>query len=101
MFAAGDPRRSRRGLLAGWEEFDEPVDRIVSIGAFEHFGPDRYRAFFKMAYRVPPADGVLLLHTIIRPTCKERMARGLALTRELVEFSRRLAAVGPHPCGQP
>ena len=23
--------------LQGWEEFEEPVDRIVSIGAFEHF----------------------------------------------------------------
>src|SRR4051812_38822345 len=24
--------------LQGWETFEEPVDRIVSIGAFEHFG---------------------------------------------------------------
>ena len=37
------------GPLAGWEEFDEPVDRIVSIGAFEHFGHDRYDDFFAMA----------------------------------------------------
>src|SRR6201991_2318232 len=37
-----DSPRSKRVFLAGWEEFDEPVDRIVSIGAFEHFGPDRY-----------------------------------------------------------
>ncbi|MCW2655733.1 MAG: SAM-dependent methyltransferase [Mycobacterium sp.] len=92
MFDAMDTRRSRRVLLAGWGEFDEPVDRIVSIGAFEHFGPDRYQAFFKIAYRVLPADGVLLLHTISRLTCKERMARGLALTRELVEFSRFILA---------
>jgi cyclopropane-fatty-acyl-phospholipid synthase len=28
-----DSPRSRRVLLAGWEQFDEPVDRIVSIGA--------------------------------------------------------------------
>ena len=28
--------------LQGWEEFDEKVDRIGSIGAFEHFGHDRY-----------------------------------------------------------
>ena len=40
-----DSPRSTRVLLNGWEEFDEPVDRIVSIGAFEHFGPDRYDDF--------------------------------------------------------
>src|SRR6202008_5008813 len=41
--------RTKRVSLAGWEQFDEPVDRIVSIGAFEHFGHDRYDDFFKMA----------------------------------------------------
>ena len=49
-----DSARSRRVLLKGWEQFDEPVDRIVSIGAFEHFGFDRYDDFFAMAYRVLP-----------------------------------------------
>jgi len=38
LFERVDSPRSRRVLLRGWEEFDEPVDRIVSIGAFEHFG---------------------------------------------------------------
>ena len=33
-----DSPRTQRVLLQGWEQFDEPVDRIVSIGAFEHFG---------------------------------------------------------------
>ncbi len=46
--------RSKRVLLEGWEQFDEPVDRIVSIGAFEHFGHDRYDDFFKMAYAALP-----------------------------------------------
>ncbi|MBN9636002.1 MAG: class I SAM-dependent methyltransferase [Actinobacteria bacterium] len=59
-----DTTRSRRVLLQGWEQFDEPVDRIVSIGAFEHFGHDRYPAFFRMAYDALPPDGVMLLHTI-------------------------------------
>ena len=39
--------------LQGWEEFDEPVDRIVTIGAFEAFKKERYAAFFDMAYRHP------------------------------------------------
>src|SRR5262249_49849840 len=33
-FAASDTSRSKRVLLLPWEEFNEPVDRIVCIGAF-------------------------------------------------------------------
>ena len=58
-------------LLEGWEQFHEPVDRIVSIGAFEHFGRDRYDDFFKMAYAALPDDGVMMLHTIIKPSAEE------------------------------
>ena len=39
LFAESDSPRTKRVLLEGWEQFHEPVDRIVSIGAFEHFGP--------------------------------------------------------------
>jgi cyclopropane-fatty-acyl-phospholipid synthase len=80
--------RSKRVLLQGWEQFDEPVDRIVSIGAFEHFGRDRYDDFFKMAYQVLPDDGVMLLHTIIKPTDEEFAASGLPLTMKLLRFSK-------------
>jgi cyclopropane-fatty-acyl-phospholipid synthase len=88
MFDEMDTPRSRRVLLEGWEQFHEPVDRIVSIGAFEHFGLQRYPAFFKMAYQVLPGDGVMLLHTIVRLTFKEGRKIGLKLTRELVHFSQ-------------
>src|SRR3954447_15040609 len=50
--------------LEGWETFDTQVDRIVSVGAFEHFGRDKYDAFFAKARSLLPADGVMLLHTI-------------------------------------
>jgi cyclopropane-fatty-acyl-phospholipid synthase len=75
-----DSTRTRRVLLNGWEQFDEPVDRIVSIGAFEHFGHDRYDDFFKMAYRVLPGDGVMLLHTITGFTKQQMIDHGLPLT---------------------
>jgi cyclopropane-fatty-acyl-phospholipid synthase len=78
--------RLRRVLLNGWEEFDEPVDRIVSIGAFEHFGPARYDDFFKMAYTSLPADGVMLLHTITTLTKQQMVDRALPITAELVQF---------------
>jgi cyclopropane-fatty-acyl-phospholipid synthase len=75
----GSPR-SRRVLLNGWEQFDEAVDRIVSIGAFEHFGHARYDDFFKMACRVLPGDGVMLLHTITGFTRQQMIDHGLPLT---------------------
>lgn len=78
--------RSKRVLLAGWEEFDEPVERIVSIGAFEHFGPDRYDDFFRFARRVLPADGVMLLHTITGIHPRHAHEMGIPLTFELAKF---------------
>jgi cyclopropane-fatty-acyl-phospholipid synthase len=92
MFDEMDTVRSRRVLLRGWEQFREPVDRIVSIGAFEHFGRDRYRRFFEMAYQVLPADGVMLLHTIVRPAFIELRRRGITLTHDLVQFSKFILA---------
>jgi cyclopropane-fatty-acyl-phospholipid synthase len=85
-FRAMDSPRSRRVFLAGWEEFHEPVDRIVSIGAFEHFGHERYEAFFNMAYHALPADGVMLLHTIVAVSPEESQKRGLKMTMTLLRF---------------
>jgi len=81
-----DSPRSKRVLLEGWEQFSEPVDRIVSIGAFEHFGFDRYPDFFKMAYQALPAGGVMLLHTIVIPTVEELEQRQIKLTMKLIRF---------------
>jgi cyclopropane-fatty-acyl-phospholipid synthase len=80
--------RSKRVLLRGWEQFDEKVDRIVSIGAFEHFGRDRYTEFFKMAYEALPADGTMLLHTIIKPSDEEFAERGLPITMTKLRFMK-------------
>jgi cyclopropane-fatty-acyl-phospholipid synthase len=72
--------RTSRVLLKGWEQFDEPVDRIVSIGAFEHFRHERYDDFFTMAHSVLPDDGVMLLHTITGLTKQQMIDHGLPLT---------------------
>jgi len=80
--------RSKRVLLQGWEQFDEKVDRIVSIGAFEHFGRDRYADFFKMAHEALPADGVMMLHTIIKPSEEEFAERGLPITMTKLRFMK-------------
>jgi cyclopropane-fatty-acyl-phospholipid synthase len=92
MFDQLDTPRSAQVLLEGWEKFDEPVDRIVSIGAFEHFGRQRYPRFFKMAHQVLPTDGIMLLHTISRPTFKDARAQGKPLTHEIVHFTQFILA---------
>ncbi|HEU0191206.1 MAG TPA: cyclopropane mycolic acid synthase family methyltransferase [Mycobacterium sp.] len=86
LFDRMDSPRARKVLLAGWEEFHEPVDRIVSIGAFEHFGHDRYDAFFETAHDALPVDGVMLLHTITGLTGKQMVERGMPLSFELARF---------------
>jgi cyclopropane-fatty-acyl-phospholipid synthase len=86
VFAASGSPRTKRVLLKGWEQFDEPVDRIVSIGAFEHFGFDRYDDFFKMAHTALPADGVMLLHTITALTLPQMAERKIPLTFEVARF---------------
>ncbi|TFV58199.1 class I SAM-dependent methyltransferase [Mycobacterium sp. PS03-16] len=88
---ASDSRRSKRVLLQGWEQFDEPVDRIVSIGAFEHFGADRWVPFFEMADRVLPDDGVMLLHTITRLMMDEVKRRGIPLSMDVARFTLFIA----------
>jgi cyclopropane-fatty-acyl-phospholipid synthase len=86
VFAESDSPRTKRVLLQGWEQFSEPVDRIVSIGAFEHFGFDRYDDFFKFAYEALPDDGVMLLHTITALTLPQMVDRGIPLTFEVARF---------------
>jgi cyclopropane fatty-acyl-phospholipid synthase-like methyltransferase len=90
VFADSVSPRSKRVLLKGWEQFDEPVDRIVSIGAFEHFGFDRYDDFFAMAYRALPDDGVMLLHTICGVSMEYARANDIPLTMELMRFVKFL-----------
>ncbi|WP_404822857.1 cyclopropane mycolic acid synthase family methyltransferase [Mycolicibacterium baixiangningiae] len=87
-FAADPSPRGKTVLLQGWEQFDQPVDRIVSIGAFEHFGHDRYDAFFEMAHRVLPHDGAMLLHTITGLHPNEMADRGMPLSFQFARFVR-------------
>src|SRR5271157_5496322 len=61
LLAKSESERSWRVLLRGWEEFDEPVDRIVSVEAFEHFGFERYDDFFKNTHNLMPDDGVMTI----------------------------------------
>ena len=88
-----DSPRRKEVRLQGWELFDEPVDRIVSLGAFEHFadgagdaGYERYATFFKKYYALLPDDGRMLLHSIVVPTAEEGREMGLKTTMTLLRF---------------
>ncbi|OBG58781.1 SAM-dependent methyltransferase, partial [Mycobacterium sp. E188] len=83
-----DTPRTRRVLLEGWEEFDDKVDRIVSIGAFEAFKADRWPAFFERAHHILPDDGRMLLHTILTYQWQQMPALGVKLTMSDVRFAR-------------
>ena len=83
-----DTNRSIEVRLQGWEEFNQPVDRIVSIGAFEAFKVERYPVFFQRAYDLLPADGRMLLHTILAHTQKFFRDNGIKLTISDLKFMR-------------
>ncbi len=74
--------------LQGWEEFEDKVDRIVTIGAFEAFKMERYAAFFERAYNMLPDDGRMLLHTILAYTQKQHYERGVSITMSDIRFAR-------------
>ena len=88
MMATVPTTRSVEVRLQGWEEFDQPVDRIVSIGAFEAFKAERYPLFFERAYSILPSDGRMLLHTILAHTQKFFRDNGIKLTISDLKFMR-------------
>ena len=99
-----DTGRSRQMRLLGWEEFDEPVDRIVSIEAFEAFPKSRYKAFFDTCYRIMPSDGRMVLQTIMGHPLKRWPEMGIPITMTDLRFMRFIAAEifpgGAVPCDE-
>ncbi|MCB0943027.1 MAG: class I SAM-dependent methyltransferase [Mycobacterium sp.] len=87
-----DTKRSIEVRLQGWEEFDEPVDRIVSIGAFEAFKVERYPLFFDKAYKLLPDGGRMLLHTILAHTQKFFRDNGIKVTISDLKFMQFIEA---------
>ncbi|TDH50747.1 class I SAM-dependent methyltransferase [Mycobacterium eburneum] len=81
-----DSDRTHRVLLHGWEEFSEPVDRIVSIEAFEHFGHERYDDFFKNCFEILPDDGRMTIQSSVSYHPYDLNARGKKITFETARF---------------
>jgi cyclopropane-fatty-acyl-phospholipid synthase len=85
-FANSKSKRRMEVRLQPWEQWEGQVDRIVSIGAFEHFGFGKYDDYFKRTYNSLPDDGVMLLHSIIIPSDEEVRAKKLPLKMSTVRF---------------
>jgi cyclopropane-fatty-acyl-phospholipid synthase len=81
-----DTHRTFDVRLQGWEQFHQPVDRIVSIEAFEHFGFERYDDFFTNCYDILPADGRMTIQSSVSYHPMEMVSRGKKLTFELARF---------------
>ncbi len=74
--------------LEGWEQFHSPVDRIVSIEAFEHFGFERYDEFFKNCFDILPDDGRMTIQSSVGYHPLDLAARGKKLTFQLARFAK-------------
>jgi cyclopropane-fatty-acyl-phospholipid synthase len=81
-----DTDRSRQVLLRGWEDFSDPVDRIVSIEAFEHFGFENYDYFFKNTFNIMPEDGRMTVQSSVAYHPYDLNARGKKITFETARF---------------
>ena len=83
-------KRKVEARLQGWEEFDEKVDRIITIEAFDAFKKVRYAAFFDRAYGILPNDSRMLLHSIFGYPHRELHEKGIPLTMRDLRFFRFL-----------
>jgi cyclopropane-fatty-acyl-phospholipid synthase len=81
-----NPNRTFDVRLEGWEQFHTPVDRIVSIEAFEHFGFERYDEFFKNCYTILPPEGRMTIQSSVGFRPEDLQARGKKLTFEMARF---------------
>lgn len=91
LLSNAESDRTHRVLLKGWEEFHEPVDRIVSIEAFEHFGFERYDDFFKNCYEIMPADGRMTIQSSVSYHPFDMSARGKKVSFEMARFIKFMA----------
>ena len=81
-----DSERTFDVRLEGWEQFHSPVDRIVSIEAFEHFGFERYDDFFKTCFDILPDDGRMTIQSSVGFHPYDLAEKGKKLTFDLARF---------------
>jgi cyclopropane-fatty-acyl-phospholipid synthase len=93
LLSSLDTERTFDVRLEGWEQFHAPVDRIVSIEAFEHFGFERYDDYFKTCFDILPDDGRMTIQSSVGYHPDDLRARGKKLTFELARFAKFIGEV--------
>ena len=93
LFAGLPGDRTKEVRLQAWQEFDGKVDRVFSIGAFEHFGFETYPEFFRKMYAALPDDGRMLVHTIVAHDVDFYRDNGITLTISDLKFILFMAKV--------
>ena len=53
-------------LLADYRKVEGTFDRVVSVGMFEHVGPQHFDEYFRTIRRLLTDDGVAVVHSITR-----------------------------------
>ncbi|GAB3242858.1 cyclopropane mycolic acid synthase family methyltransferase [Mycolicibacterium hippocampi] len=86
-----DTDRTRRVLLRGWEQFDEPVDRIISLEAIEAFPQERYAPFFKACHSFLPSGGRFVIQAILGHPLKRWPELGIPIVMSDLKFMRFIA----------
>ena len=64
--AESDLAGSAQFLLQDYRLVEGQFDRIVSIGMFEHVGPQNFNSYFAAIKRLLKPDGVAVVHSIVR-----------------------------------
>lgn len=87
--AENPPSRGKVEIrIQGWEQFQEPVDRIFSLEVFEHFRKERYAPFFARCHEILPDDGRLVLQTNLMHDERKLEKRGISVAHEDVLFGK-------------
>ena len=55
-----------RFMLQDYRKVGGKFDRIVSVGMFEHVGPQHFDEYFQTIYDLLEDDGVAMIHSIVR-----------------------------------
>lgn len=101
--AAIPTTRRAEARLQGWEEFDEPVDQIISFEAFDAFKKERWPAFWDWAYKSLPNDSRMLMHSIFTYPQSQWKERGIPITMSDLRFFHFLGKEifpGGQMCGE-
>lgn len=79
--------------IQAWEQFEEPVDAIITLEVFEHFRKERYGAFFQRCYDILSSGGRMLLQTNLWNDFLTLEKRGIEITPENVSYAKFIRRV--------